>query len=119
MDGINKRRYLRVWRARIKISHLVVNKQELKGICKNISAGGILFEAFVPLQEGALVDFQMTLVGFGQFRQAAYDDISGQAKVVRCAKRKTGLEYDIALEFMDLSADIRTHLDNFIRAHKP
>lgn len=119
MDDINKRRYLRVWRARIKIPRLLVNNMVLKGICKNISAGGILFEAFEPLTQGALVDFQMTLVGFGQFRQAPSDDISGQAKVVRCAKRKTGPEYDIALEFMDLSADIRTQLDNFIRVHKP
>ena len=137
MDGINKRKYFRVWRARLKMSHLLIsNAEPLRaskqinsggllfesiGVCKNISAGGLLFESMVAIQQGSLVEFKLSLTGFAKYRSgcSVSDEISGQAKVIRAIPSKTGPEFDIAMEFMDLDQETRLALDHFIRSHKP
>ncbi|NLO92573.1 MAG: PilZ domain-containing protein [Elusimicrobia bacterium] len=138
MDGINKRKFFRVWRARLKMSRLLIGnakpfqssknitaegmQYESIGVCKNISAGGILFESMVPMLPGSLLDFKIALAGFSKYRSGddcTSDEICGQAKVIRVQPAKSGPEFDIAMEFMDLDQNTRQALDNFIRSHKP
>jgi hypothetical protein len=84
-----------------------VYEPELVGITKNISAGGLLFNASEYFAPGKIIDVTITL-------SDEEKNIECLARVVRCQEIVANKDFQIAVCFLDLPNSERSRLNRYI-----
>jgi len=121
-----RRRHVRVWRARLRVAEFRLASFATGAFCKNISAGGMLVCSVRPYKGNDLLDFELVMPGWREYcinkgavpAEFASDTYRGLCRVMRVETRDDGT-YNIGMEFMGDAAGRRELLNKFILRHIP
>ena len=80
---------------------------EQLSVCRNISAGGLLFVSDVPLNVGAILDLTIELPD-------AEAPIEALVRVVRTEESSEEGKFDTAVCFLDITGAQRSRLNKFV-----
>jgi c-di-GMP-binding flagellar brake protein YcgR len=108
--GDDKRRYHRIksdFSVRVKNQNL---NREIKSVntkTKNVSAAGVLFHFNEPLDVGSIINVKF-------LKPNSFDFFEGDAKVVRIEMGSGADDFEIGVEFIDLSRSDQQNLAYYI-----
>jgi c-di-GMP-binding flagellar brake protein YcgR len=108
----------------MRIDRTVLIPPDTSAVCKNISAGGMLVETPQPLEQGKVIDLEVTLFGLEAFAEGmeapsaryAGDLLHVRARVLRVLHSPQGENWYNGLQFVDMSPDETELMDKFVTA---
>lgn len=108
-----------------KITYPMTKDDTVKGIGKNISAGGVCFAVPHPYEPGNLLSLEINLTGWQRHKNsvaAVIDDdvaiapLTAVAKVAWCRERPDSQGYEIGLTFKNIYEDDYQALKKYLSA---
>lgn len=96
------------------LTYPLESRDQTRGVCRNISGGGVCFTSNTPFTPGSMISLNIDLGGWQNHKKSVstlLDDSAGQvpltviAKVVWCHENEDRAGYDVGVTFKDVYED--------------